>query len=92
MLEYLIPIAVANLIAEQQIVRKIIVRWFKPEHYLNFSPTKRFIFDLLSCWTCLSVWTSVIYLILNAVSPNLQYIYVPLINMLVVDVIQKLKR
>jgi hypothetical protein len=90
--EWIIPIAIANLITEQKISRNYINNWFKPENYLRFRSWKRWIYDGLSCWSCLTVWVSVIYLIINGEPLGLQYIKVPLINMLVVDIIQKLKR
>ncbi len=92
MTEYLIPIAIANLISEQSIVRNIINRIFNPNGYLNWKGPKRFIYDLISCWTCLTVWVSVIFLIINGKPIDIQYIYTPLVNMLVVDIIQKIKR
>jgi hypothetical protein len=92
MIDYIIPIAIANLISEQMIVRNLVNRIFKPENYLYFSGSKRFVYDLLSCWTCLTVWTTVIFLLIKQEPLGLQYIYMPLINMLVVDIIQKLKR
>jgi len=92
MIDYIIPIAIANLITEQTIFRNFINRIFKPEDYLYFNKSKKFIYDLLSCWTCLTIWTSLIYLILKQDTTLLQYLYIPLINMLVVDIIQKIKR
>jgi hypothetical protein len=92
MIDYLIPIAIANLISEQMIVRNVVNKIFKPENYLNYTGSKRFVYDLLSCWVCLSVWTTVIFLLIKQEPLGLQYIYMPLINMLVVDIIQKIKR
>jgi hypothetical protein len=91
LLDYLTIIAIANLISEQTIVRSIVVKWFKPENYLGFSGTKKFIFDLLSCPACLSFHIGWLY-------PGILYgfsidcIVNGLICMLIYDIILKLKR
>lgn len=90
--DILIPIAVANLISEQKIVRDLVNRLYDPTNYLKFTGIKRFTYDLLSCWVCLSFHTTWIYLLLKQEPDLIQYIYIPLTNMLIVDVIQKIKR
>lgn len=90
--DILIIMAISNLITEQQIARRQIIKWFKPENYLGFSGYKRFFYDLLSCWTCLTVWLAPLYLLVSGAPIGLQYINITLISMLLVDIIQKLKR
>jgi hypothetical protein len=92
MIDYLIPIAIANLISEQSIIRNLINKWFEPRNYLNYTGSKRFVYDLLSCWTCLSVWTTLIFLLIKQEPIWIHYLYQPLTNMLIVDIIQKIKR
>jgi hypothetical protein len=91
-IDILTIIAISNLISEQSLPRSIVNKIFKPENYLNYSGYKRFFYDLLGCWSCLTVWISVIYMATKQVDLGLQYIYIPLIAMLLVDIIQKLKR
>lgn len=90
--DIIIPIAIANLISEQKIVRDLVNRLYDVTNYLNFRGIKRFSYDLLSCWVCLSVWTTIIYLMLKQEPEWIQYIYTALTNMLIVDIIQKIKR
>lgn len=90
--DIIIILAIANLITEQKIARDQINKLFKPEHYLDFSGPKRFIWDLLSCWSCTSFHVGWIYLLVNQEPLSIQYIYYPLIAMMISDVIQKLKR
>jgi len=90
-LDIVIVLAIANLITEQTITRRLINNIFKPEHYLTFSGWKRFIYDLISCWSCTSFHIGWIYLIVKQEPISLQYIIIPLIAMMVADVILKLK-
>lgn len=92
MIDIIIPIAIANLITEQKIGRDLIMKLYNPVNYLGFKGIKKWSFDLLSCWTCLSFHTSWIFLLLKQEPLSIQYIYIPLMNMLIVDVIQKIKR
>ena len=90
--DLLIILAISNLIVEQSIIRNLINKLFKPENYLHFSGYKRFIYDLLSCWPCTTFHIGWIYMILKQDPISLQYIYIPLIAMLVADVTLKIKR
>jgi len=92
MIDYIIPIAIANLITEQTIGRNLINKIFNPKNYLEFNGFEKALYDVYSCWTCLTVWTTVIFLLIKQEPISIHYIYIPLINMLVVDIIQKLKR
>lgn len=91
-IDILVPIALANLVSEQKIIRNLVLKVWKPENYLKWTGIKRWSFDLISCWTCLTVWTTLLYIILKQEPLGLQYIYQPLVNMLLVDIIQKIKR
>lgn len=88
---YILVLAIANLITEQTITRRIILYFFKPENYLQFSGIKRFIFDLLSCPVCISFHIGYIYALLSGFSLP-EALKMALICMFIYDVILKIKR
>ena len=92
MIDYIIPIAIANLISEQTIGRNLVNKIFNPKNYLQFNGFEKTLYDVYSCWTCLTVWTTLIFLMSKQEPISIHYMYTPLINMLVVDIIQKIKR
>ena len=88
----LVILAIANLITEQKIVRDVVIKIFNPEFYLEWSKIKRFFFDMISCFSCLSFHVGWIYLLATSHPFGFDYIIYPLVCMLIADTLLKLKR
>jgi hypothetical protein len=88
---YLLVLAIANLITEQNILRIPIMKLFGVEDYQNWGDVKRFIFDLLSCGSCTSFWVGSINGLIIGLGV-LGSIKIGLIAMFLYAVLEKLKR
>lgn len=93
LLDGLTVMAISNLISEQKITRDFLHKYFyNTNNYLDWGGPKRFFYDMISCWSCLTFHVSWIWMAANQVELSLQYIWWPLIMMMIVDVVLKIKR
>lgn len=90
--DIIIPIAIANLLTEQKIGRDLVNTFFDYTNYINWSKSKKFFHNLITCLPCSTVWITLIFLLLKQEPDLLQYIYIPLTNMLISDIIIKIKK
>jgi hypothetical protein len=91
-LNYLIPISLANMLTEQTIGRSLSAFLFPHEHYLTRKGLRKAMASLMTCWTCSTFWVTIIYMVAKHQDFQLQYINIALINALITDIILKFKK
>jgi hypothetical protein len=93
MLDFLYVIAISNLLTEQTIGVRLVMLLLdkigvKRENYIQISGWKKWLAEILTCWNCLTVWVGILWWLI--IGGNL--LELTILPLLIVDVIQKIKR